>query len=181
MRITWLSLDGVAAIKGGPDGITSVSRRFSSGALDDSSFRAFGDSSNCASGTDSETMGGCDKGVGAGTCIDDGGKGGLRADGGAVRRRSGSRGTRRSEAMGILLCLRDSSLPAAYHHNHHSYRSRTGAEERICLICDARTKTPWLAGHEKYRWPWTHPSFLPVGVSNSTPTHLPVAKAVLPT
>lgn len=42
-----------------------------------------------------------------------------------------------------------------------------------CISLSNRTKMPCFGLHEKYCWSWTVPSFLPVGVSNSMPIHVP--------
>jgi hypothetical protein len=53
-------------------------------------------------------------------------------------------------------------------------------ETSINFAAVGRTKTPWPGLHVKYDFPWTVPLCFPVGVSSSTPTHFPAAKAVVP-
>ena len=43
------------------------------------------------------------------------------------------------------------------------------------------TNMPWPGSQSKYLSPWTEPSFLPSGPSNTTPTHVPALKLVSPT
>jgi hypothetical protein len=45
---------------------------------------------------------------------------------------------------------------------------------------DGLTNSPCIGGHSKYRRPWTLPSFLPAGSSNSRPSHSPAAKSATP-